>query len=224
MQIREVGSRGVLFTFDDLSTTEYDCTTNVYLIDGNHHIFICDTYLGPAVMEKIVDYIQANLEWKPIVVFNSHRDWDHIWGNCYFHYTPIIAHQSCREMIIRDGEIGLKEHQEMQQGDVEIVLPNLTFDKRINFPEDGVEFYYTPGHTIDSASCLDQVDKILFAGDNVEEPHPYLQYDNLDRYITTLKEYLELDIEAIIPGHGEISDKDLVKRNIAYINEEISKK
>jgi flavorubredoxin len=81
MEITTIGSRGVVFTFDDLSTDEYDSPTNVYVINGKEHIFICDTFLGSDSMKGVTDYIEKNFDEKPIIIFNSHYDYDHHWGN-----------------------------------------------------------------------------------------------------------------------------------------------
>ena len=45
MKVTEVGKRGVVFTFDDLSTEEMDAPTNVYVIIGEKYIFICDNFI-----------------------------------------------------------------------------------------------------------------------------------------------------------------------------------
>ena len=212
MKVQQIGTRGIMFTFYELD----NYPTNVFVIHGLTHTFVCDTFLGPASMEEVKNYFRYNYEEKPFIVFNSHFHWDHIWGNCAFS-SMIIAHTLCRESIIQEGESELEQYDEYRQGEVNIVLPNCTFHKRISFPEEGVEFFYTPGHTRDSASCIDLVDDTLFVGDNVEAPIPYLFYENLKEYSCTLQKLLDMDATNIIPGHGTICDESLVYENQAYI-------
>ncbi|TDT51344.1 MBL fold metallo-hydrolase [Fonticella tunisiensis] len=216
MKIQRIGKRGMIFTFDDLKDG-FGCITNVYVIRGRRHIFICDTYLGPEPMKGIMSYVEANFDKRPIIVFNSHSDWDHIWGNCFFKTNTIIAHRLCRERIVENGHRELCEYRDFHRGKVELVPPNLTFDSQMDFVEDGVKFFYSPGHTEDSASCFDMEDKILYAGDNLERPTPFLQWNGLQTYIVTLKNYLKLNFEAIIPSHSEISGKDIIINNMEYI-------
>ncbi|TDX48802.1 glyoxylase-like metal-dependent hydrolase (beta-lactamase superfamily II) [Orenia marismortui] len=218
LEIKKVGNRGVLFKFFYLQDTGFGVTTNVYLINTKNYVFVCDTFLGPDSMKEVKNYIDINLPNKIIIIFNSHYDWDHIWGNCIFKENIIISHKLCRNNIIRAGEKELEVYSEYKRGDVEIIPPNLTFDNKISFEEEGVEFFHSPGHTNGSASCIDLVDKVLFAGDNVEYPIPYFQADNIYDYKDTLEKYLNLDIKKVIPGHGEISNKSLIKENITYIN------
>jgi glyoxylase-like metal-dependent hydrolase (beta-lactamase superfamily II) len=217
MEVKKIGRRRYLFTFDDL--LEMGCPTNVYVIIGNSYIFICDTYLGPDYMVEVKEYIYKDkgVRQLPIIVFNSHSDWDHIWGNSAFSSSIIIAHQKCRENIDLEWEKGYQKHHKYAKGLVQKVLPNLTFTGELTFPEEGIKFFYTPGHTRDSASCLDIQEKILFVGDNVEAPHPYFQTADRGLYLSTLNSYLEMDLDWIIPGHGEPCGKDLVIENIEYI-------
>lgn len=217
MEVKKIGSRGILFTFSDLVGTDYDCTTNVYVIQGREHIFICDTFLGPGSMEPVKEYIATHFPGKPIILFNSHADWDHIWGNCAFDSSLIIAHRACRARILYEGQAKLAEHASFQRGQIQLVLPNLTFEERLGFPEEGVEFFHSPGHTADSATCYDRVDRVLFVGDNIEDPIPYLTPGFLDHYQVTLHHYLQMRADVVIPGHGEVATRDLIRRNLEYI-------
>ena len=82
MLIQKIGERGVIFTYED------DIT--IYLIIGDHQYILCDTHLGPLSMNVIKEYITKRLPDKEIVVFNSHSDWDHIWGNCAFPVQKLL--------------------------------------------------------------------------------------------------------------------------------------
>jgi glyoxylase-like metal-dependent hydrolase (beta-lactamase superfamily II) len=170
-------------------------------------------------MEQIGEYLKANhIGSKPVVVFNSHGDFDHYWGNGSFKSSMILSHELCRLRIEREGEEALVSFQENKQGKVEILLPNTVFSERIFFADDGVEFYHTPGHTLDSASCFDHFDKVLFVGDNIESPLPHLNELNSKQYTTTLEEYLNRNAKAIVSGHDDLILNDtLIRKNMDYI-------
>jgi cyclase len=212
MKVQRVGKRGIVFTFFELD----NYPTNVFVSEGLNHMFVCDTFLGPVSMEEIKTYIRYHFEEIPYIIFNSHSHWDHIWGNCAFE-SLIISHDLCRKTIAREGKLELEQYEEYAQGNVKIVLPTVTFKKSILFPDDDIKFFYTPGHTRDSASCLDYTDNILFVGDNVEAPIPYLFYDDLREYTHTLQEYLDLRANVIVPGHGTIPDESLIRENLDYV-------
>lgn len=190
--------------------------TNVYVINGNKHIFIIDTYLGPDIMKQVNDYIISNFGNKPIVVINTHSDFDHVWGNCLYKESLIIAHTKCLEYMKKHGLEQFELYPNLIRGDVVLTYPNITIDKYIRFEEDEVELYHTPGHSDDSISIIDCFDKVLFAGDNIEEPYPFVEKDNVPKYIKTLEKYLTLDVNIVIGGHSSISNKDLIRNNIEY--------
>lgn len=212
-RIQKIGTRSILFTF------EAPFKTNVFLIKGKSCIFICDTFLGSEPMKTVERYLDENgLGSKPLVVFISHADYDHYWGNGCFRSSIILGHELCRQRIEKEGKQLLEELQSQKQGEVELVPPNLVFTDKIFFAEEQVEFYYSPGHTVDSASCFDHFDKVLFVGDNVESPLPYVNEPDCTAYVTTLEEYLKRDAKIFLSGHDEIiTDDALIRRNLEYV-------
>lgn len=214
MIIREIGNRGVVFTFED--------NISVYLIKADNRLFLCDTHLGPISMECIKKYISSQVNNKEIIIFNSHSDWDHIWGNCAFRDAVIIAHETCRKRMHEIGGFDLERLTEFHNGTIDLKLPNLTFSNKIRFEEDEVEFIYAPGHTIDSAVCLDGKDSVLFVGDLVEHPIPYLDYYDLEVYIKTLKFIRDFPARVKISSHSGTVDNSLIDSNIEYIGDILS--
>lgn len=207
--ISKAGSRGVIFTFDD------DIT--VYLIHTDTYWFLCDTHLGPQSMQTIKKYIAEQAKDKAVIVFNSHSDWDHIWGNCAFLGSFIIGHETCRQRMQEIGEFELELLRQQHCGNIKLVLPNVTFSDRLLFADEEVEFIYAPGHTVDSAICFDRKDSILFVGDLVEQPIPYLDYHDLATYIETLEFIKSFPAQIKLSAHSGIVDNDLIERNITYI-------
>jgi len=215
VKIEKISKRGTLFTFQE-GDSLFSQDTCVYIIDTGDKLFLCDTHVGPKSMAVVKDYINAEgLGNKEVIVFNSHGDWDHIWGNCAFPDSTIIAHDSYGEKDLErfkgkynDGSFGLK-------------LPNLTFDSRLSFEDYGIEFIYAPGHTVDSAICYDKKDSVLFVGDLIEDPEPYLQYENLEVYIKSLEYIKSIKADVVICGHSGIVDEDLINENISYIKKQM---
>lgn len=213
MDFQRIGSRGLLFTWME------PYHTNVYVISGPKRVFVIDTFLGPDPMGEVLARLrEEGIDGKPLVVFNTHADYDHIWGNQSFEGSLIVSHDSALRRIRTQGEEGLKEYREHMMGGVRLTPPNLVFRKKLTFVEDGVEFFYTPGHTGDSASCFDSVDSVLLPGDNLEAPYPYVNLLNLKEYTQSLEEYTRLDAKVIIPGHDPPQhDRTLLDENLAYI-------
>jgi glyoxylase-like metal-dependent hydrolase (beta-lactamase superfamily II) len=194
MKVQKVGSRGYLFTFDE------PYKTNLYVIAATNHLFICDTFLGPDPIKDVMKFLdKEKCTSKPVVVFNSHYDYDHIWGNSEFKDSIILAHELCRNVIKDEGEDHLKKYEYHKRGEITLTLPNVVFKE-------------------DSSSCYDCVDKVLFVGDNLESPYPYIRILNIETYIETLEEYLTRNAKFIVSGHDDLmKDDQVIKSNLTYL-------
>jgi glyoxylase-like metal-dependent hydrolase (beta-lactamase superfamily II) len=220
LNIKKIHNRGVLFSFDELNQPPFNCITNIYVIIGENNYYVCDTYLGPYYIKKIKSYLEASYGLKEYVVFNSHHHWDHIWGNCEFGDSKIISHEKCKELINKYGEEDLEFHKKQFAIDeIEILSPNVTFKDKIMVEKDGLEFFYSPGHSEDSSSCFDYEDKTLFVGDNIDDPIPsFFCWHELEIYKSTLEDYLSYNPERVIQSHGDVMSSDIIIKNIIYLD------
>lgn len=209
MIVQEIGSRGVIFTYED--------DISVYLIRGDRYTIVCDTHLGPLSMDIVKKYILSHAMGNDIMVFNSHSDWDHIWGNCAFSDALVIAHKTARTRMQEIGKFELNSLKEFHNGEIELRLPNLTFKDKLTLEDEDIEFIYTPGHTIDSSICFDQRDSFLFVGDLVEYPIPYLDCYDLEAFIKTLEFIKSFPAKVKLSAHSGIIDNELIEQNISYI-------
>ena len=207
MQIKKIGSRGALFTFDD--------GISVYRVRGPRRSFLCDTHLGPLSMAAV----KPGMEGRelPPVVFNTHSDWDHVWGNAAFPQALLVAHADCRRRLAERGGYELEHEAERCRGSVEIRLPDLTFQSQLAFPDEGVEMFHAPGHTPDSAVFYDQEDEVLFLGDLVEAPIPYLDDEDIARYLQTLETLRHFPARLKITAHSGVVDTALIESNLRYV-------
>lgn len=220
LKIQEVENRGILFSFEDLNVEPYNCMTNVYVVIGANDYYICDTYLGPLYMKKIKAYLEENYGSKNYIVFNSHSHWDHVWGNYEFQNSKIISHEKCRYIM---NETGIEDlnmlKNEFAKEKIEIILPNITIKTEMKFENEELVFFYSPGHSIDSSSLYDCSEKVLFVGDNIDDPIPsFMCWNNLHKYRETLIKYKSLDIKHVVQSHGEVMNPEVIQSNIDYLD------
>lgn len=214
-RIVKLGERVSVVTFDE------PYLVNVCIVFGfnTEQVFVLDTHLGPESMKivrKAID--EQGCRGMPVVVFNTHADYDHIWGNCAFTHSFIIGHDLCRARIVAESKESLEEHEQHKRGDVRIVSPNLTFSSRLTFAKESLEFVYTPGHTEDSSSCLDSIGNLLFVGDNVESPVPYVNTPDFETYLHSLYWYQEQEWKYLLSSHDPLMrNNDLLDQNIQYL-------
>ena len=209
-EVKEIGERGVIFQYEDENL--------VYLIKGEERLYLCDTHEGPESMKSVKNYIEKKgFQNKEMIIFNSHSDFDHNWGNCAFEDELIIGHKYNLERFKMRGQYDLEMKGRFQKGDVELVYPNLIFDRKISFIDDDIEFIYAPGHTICSSICIDKKDSVVYAGDLIEAPIPVILWDDLEQYISTLKYIRNLSVDTFIASHSGIVDLKLINDNIKYL-------
>ncbi|UUM11515.1 MBL fold metallo-hydrolase [Proteiniclasticum sp. QWL-01] len=219
MDVKNVGSRGTMVTYQDLVDTEFGCTTNIYVIKGREGSIVIDTFLGEQIMAETMVTLERdpNSVW---AVINTHSDWDHIWGNSLFRNAHVIAHDNFSDQVEFPDSPGFQELEKYAMGEVDIKLPDITFDSRLHLSGEGLELFHSPGHSVDSITIYDEKDRILIAGDNCEKPIPsYVNPFLLEEHLASLKQYLTYDFEAIIPGHGEMMTRTDLLTNIQYIQD-----
>lgn len=190
------------FEYDELSPY----LTYVYLIIRNKRLFIIDTFCGSDYMDEIKE-MYPHYEY---CVMNTHYHFDHIWGNAAFHESMIYAHDLCKHMILKYGEEDLRANHTFLKGEKEIVVPGNLIHDSFLFKEEGIELIYTPGHSLDSISVLDQKHQWLFAGDNLEKPIIQFEKENISVYKQTLQRYLQLPVKQFFGGHTlTLTKKDI---------------
>ncbi|WP_339063697.1 MBL fold metallo-hydrolase [Tepidibacillus marianensis] len=217
MEITRIGSKGVIFSFPELDQV------NLVAIYGEQFTYLCDTYIGPEPMVEIKSFLAKENRKKPILIFNSHWDWDHVWGNCAFPNSIIVSHKLCLENLEKGFWNELERNKQYTRGDVTPLFPNLVFTDQLIFVEDQVKFFHTPGHTKDSSSCYGLEESILYVGDNVEYPIPYVSYPDVITFIQTLENYIRLNPKHLITGHGDVWTMELIKENLQYLKRLVSK-
>lgn len=206
MRTEKINNITTVYIFNDIP----DCSTNVFLIEKKSKFYLIDTFCGSDSMEPILKDIKANSLYKDMIIINTHFHWDHVWGNCCFKDKTIIAHQICRELLDTNWESQINENKQYVSGLAKKKLPNLSFQERLLFHDDGIEIFYSPGHTVDSISVFDHQEEVLYVGDNLEKPIVYVENNDIPTYINTLEDYLKYDAKMIMAGHTlDITKKDI---------------
>ncbi|MFT4416739.1 MBL fold metallo-hydrolase [Fredinandcohnia humi] len=209
MKIEKIKNRSYLFR----NSTPWGWDITIQLIMGNRYNYIVDTGLGSTNIDFVKEYIKEDS--KPTIVINTHYHWDHIWGNSSVRDCMIISHRRCREMIESNWAKMVEESSRFLQGERALCLPNLVFEDELYFPEDKIRLVYTPGHTIDSISVVDEIEKVIHVGDNIgdslEELIPSINVDK-EVYRKTLLKYKEMDFDTCISGHNVVLDKEVIEK------------
>lgn len=209
-----LNSTTTIFNYDDIKGYE----TCVVLINKPNRFYLIDTFCGPDSMIPILEEISKEPD-KEVVVINTHFHWDHIWGNCAFAGCTIVASEKTYSRMDSSFDDQYRKNMIYKKGDVVKVLPNKTFDDTIIYPDDGIDVFYSPGHTCDSISIYDKETKTLYVGDNVEKPLIYVEDKALERYIETLGKYKAMYPSVIVGAHTIHLTVQDIDRTIAYLED-----
>lgn len=196
----------------------------VFVRTARFNVFV-DTLATPALCRQALVLLQEQMGDRPLLVINSHMDWDHFWGNAAVIGRPIIAHASgmarladpfartkLDEMRAADGRFGA----------VEIIPPTLTFPGESLILHGGdltLEPIHTPGHTPDHVAIWIPELRVCLAVDAVEDPIPEVwsaSPDDLSNLCRSLRRIRDLQPQKVIVAHGQADDAALVEQNLAY--------
>lgn len=194
------------------------------VIAGPKWAVVIDT-LMPQESLAMRNFIEHKLNLSVKYVINTHHHADHSWGNCFFPSATIIAHERCRQMLKDRSasalEVARQDNPLYRQ--LTIVPPHITFQEgsiNLRVGKKNLQIYCSPGHSDDGISVLVEEDRVLFTGDAFM-PIPFIVEGNLDQYIQSIQATLDLGLENIIQGHGEIilrgEIEDKAKENITYL-------
>jgi cyclase len=224
MKVQKISKSVFVFSFP-LIMPDYEGNVNVGLILGKKNNFIFDTSWKKEHMEEIIHFLSTVSPDKEVVIFNSHADFDHFIGNSAFPKSQIVATKLCKKFMKKQSRQKIQKKYGIKLAKEDKILhPNLLASLGYFLHDERLDFFPSPIHSLDSACVYVKSKNILFAGDNIESPIPYLNHDNLELIKDEYEILLKLFPQIIVPGHGEVCRGiKLLKENYAYINSLIKK-
>ncbi len=166
----------------------------------------------------------------PLLVVNTHADWDHAWGNGVFigpaatFPAPVLATRACARRL-RSAELAtelaerLRAEPERFAG-AALVAPTLAFDGVLEI--DGgdltLQLLPAPGHSGDQLVVWIPELRHLLAADAAEHPMPFVEGPgHLGRLVETLERMRDLNPSRVLACHDRLDgDPELLARNLAY--------
>jgi len=201
---------------------------NAGIVVGTDGVLVVDTLISAKEAARFLKDIRA-VTRKPIkYVVTTHGHLDHAFGACVFTDlgATLVGHELDRASLAKTGPALLKKPQAfgLNPADMRgtrIVLPSLTFTERLTIRLGGetIELIHlTPSHSPGSTLVYLPRQKALFAGDVLfTDFHPFLGEGDISGWVKTLDFIQDLDVTAIIPGHGPLSTKKDVAAMRDYI-------
>ena len=173
-----------------------------YLIVCQRFLLVYDTLLGPRSGAWLREQADRLAGQRPIIVVNSHADWDHYFGNQCFDDLTILGTHLCRERILTGvGQAELDKKRQDHPDDflpVRLCAPNLavTGETLLDGGDLSLQLLPTIGHRPDHLALYIPELKTLFPGDCVEDPIPLVDEDSTITDNTV--EELALSLQAML--------------------------
>jgi len=163
------------------------------------------------------------VKWRDVIakfgkikyIINTEPHGDHYSGNCYFKGT-VIAHEGTRQAILASNVEQMKAHFKQAAPEEYALMKRfkfrpptitLTKDMTLYVGDHTFKLINLPGHTPYQVAVYLPEEKAIFTSDNVfYKVPPWLQQAMPYEWIESLKKMEDMEIEVVVPGHGEVCD------------------
>ena len=211
--------------FDNIEITTNHVKGNIYYLEGSggnigvivgdDGVLIVDDQFAP-LTNKIEAAITDLIKLPVTFVVNSHFHYDHTDGNENFGRAGafIVAQDNARRRMESTQVLASGREQEAYEN---VGLPKITFfdSMRFYFNDEPIELIHTgAGHTDGDAQVYFLESNVIHTGDMfVRYVLPFIDQNNggsLDGMIEATDKLASIinDETIIIPGHGELSNRD----------------
>ncbi len=220
-------------------TTLRGCNPSMVLTgDG---VVVVDT---PQLPTKAVQMRREAEALGPIrYVVNTEHHVDHIFGNYYFRGAGHIVHHQgvadnfmevtpsldsyeyARDAVPTDDPEGEpifpdREAYFADPGRADIVF---TGDLTLRVGDHAFELLHTPGHTPGQVAVHVPRERVVFTGDTVFSGcQTWLMGSNVTQWLTALDRVAALDVDWVVPGHGEVVTLAYLSRQRANLADWVS--
>ena len=207
--------------------------SNAGAVALDNFIVVIDPTMNPSAAGVFRQRLEEQFGLPVRFFLLTHYHADHVFGAAPFKDTCIIGSTELVANILerRDTEWSPEAIGRWKQtnptedtdwiDDVEILVPTLGFRDRLEI-RDGdqvVKLFHSAGHTNCSTYAYVPHEKVLFAGDLMfAKGFPYAGDPTCDpdRWMDAFRDFLSLDFEKLVPGHGPVVGKDEVEKHLAF--------
>lgn len=176
------------------------------------------------------------LDWSRVVarkgqvkyLINTEPHWDHYFGNFFFP-VPVIANDKTREAILAVSKEQILERiaQVDPEGlplvtDYQVNAPCITFSECLTLHLDShtLQLINLPGHTIGETAVFIPEERLVFSGDNVfYKLQTFLHDADPFAWLESLRKLGKLEVDYIVPGHGEVCNNSYLAEQANFIQE-----
>ena len=192
---------------------ELSACSNSYVVTGEG-VVVIDTPMLPANAKKLAAEMA---KYGPVrYVINGEPHTDHIAGNCYYGGT-VIAHEGTRQIMMQaDAKTFEEQLRRMApeslplDKDFRYRLPEITLTESLTLylGDHTFRLMHMPGHTPYNLAVYVPEERTVFTSDNINLGMPIFISAVLDEWLASLDRLEELDVDTVVPGHGDVCGRE----------------
>ena len=183
--------------------------TGVFLSRGG--AVLVDPALYPEELEDIRRFLDERGA-APTTIVLTHWHWDHILGPERFPGVRVLAHEGYVSWVREHAADLVKPIADwesktgvVRESPFVLPMPDVTVGAggALQVGDISLKLLHVPGHSHDQLALYDPATRALWASDILSDLEIPFVSDNLAAYERTLDMLSGVDIQALVPGHGE---------------------
>ena len=198
------------------------CLNNAGLVVGDDgRGLLVDTFATAGRTRRLRRAVLRDAPAAPRMLVNTHFHGDHTFGNSAFPEALVIGHERTRTAMAEHGLHLTGLWPEVCWGDIDLVLPQLTYRDALTVHLGGVRvevFHLGPAaHTTDDTVVWLPEQRVLFTGDVVMSGvTPFCVMGSVAGSLAALARLADLGPATVVPGHGPMGGPELIEANAGY--------
>lgn len=215
--------------------------SNAGLVVSGEHALLVDTLWDLNLTGRMLEEARGVVDAAPEVVFNTHSDGDHVWGNQLLSGARIVSTATARELMTLDTPAELRRLKRLGRvlkpigrelapfdwSGVELTLPDETFEGELGIQVGDREVRLIevgPAHTMGDAVAWVPDVAVCFAADLLFIGcTPITWAGPLSGWLAALERISSLGATTFVPGHGPVcgqAEADLLRDYLLWVLEE----
>jgi len=188
---------------------------------------LIDTPMLPEEAHDLRDQLRQISELDIAYIIYTHQHFDHVMGSAFLTKRTIAYNGAISGIKYLETSLAnditlffpdLYEEKKEIFDNLDIILPQITFSNelRLYMGDRTLELSFVGGHSSASIVIYVPEDRVVFCGDNVVTGIlPVTANCRFGPWIEMLRRVEEMEVDTIVPGHGDIGGKELA-RNMRF--------
>ena len=199
---------------------------NLGMLVTKEGVVLIDTPMQPTNAVKWRNEVEKRGEIKYLINTEEHADH---WQGSYFFPGILVTSQITRTKLEKIPAAEVMETVKhidppglSQMKDYKVRLADITAEESLTIylGNHTIKFFRLPGHSSGGMGVYLPEEKVVFTADVVfHKKKTWLQEADPRAWLESLKKLDELDIDVVVPGHGNVCKKDYFKEQAGIVKQ-----